>query len=154
MRMTDRRGFLTFASAAAAAATLPEFSFAAAWPKEKIIRAIVPFAAGSTIDIVGRIVLDPLSSALGQTIVVENRGGAGGTIGSAAAAKRIARRPDCPGCHLFPRSIQTVAASRNKIQRRSICLITNRLGCTESASADSLGRIECKNRRADWQKRR
>src|SRR6516225_2233344 len=118
MRMTDRRGFLTFASAAAAAATLPEFSFAAAWPKEKIIRAIVPFAAGSTIDIVGRIVLDPLSSALGQTIVVENRGGAGGTIGSAAAAKRIARRPDCPGCHLFPRSIETVAASRNKIQRR------------------------------------
>ena len=86
MRMTDRRGFLTFASAAAAA-TLPEFSFAAAWPKEKIIRAIVPFAAGSTIDIIGRIVLDPLSSALGQTIVVENRGGAGGTIGSAAAAK-------------------------------------------------------------------
>jgi len=78
MRMTDRRGFLTFASAAAA--TLPEFSFAAAWPKEKIIRAIVPFAAGSTIDIIGRIVLDPLSSALGQTIVVENRGGAGGII--------------------------------------------------------------------------
>ena len=78
MRMTDRRGFLTFASAAAAA-TLPEFSFAAAWPKEKIIRAIVPFAAGSTIDIIGRIVLDPLSSALGQTIVVENRGGEIGT---------------------------------------------------------------------------
>src|SRR6516165_8647150 len=84
--MTDRRGFLTFASAAAAA-TLPEFSFAAPWPKEKIIRAMVPFAAGSTIDIIGRIVLDPLSSALGQTIVVENRGGAGGTMGSAAAAK-------------------------------------------------------------------
>ena len=84
--MTDRRGFLTFASAVAAA-TLPEFSFAAAWPKEKIIRAIVPFAAGSTIDIIGRIVLDPLSRALGQTIVVDNRGGAGGTIGSAAAAK-------------------------------------------------------------------
>jgi tripartite-type tricarboxylate transporter receptor subunit TctC len=87
MRMTDRRGFLTFASAAASAAMLPQSGFAAAWPKEKIIRAIVPFAAGSTIDIIGRIVLDPLSSALGQTIVVENRGGAGGTIGSAAVAK-------------------------------------------------------------------
>jgi tripartite-type tricarboxylate transporter receptor subunit TctC len=86
MRMTDRRGFLTFASAAAAA-TLSENGFAATWPKEKIIRAIVPFAAGSTIDIIGRIVLDPLSTALGQTIVVENRGGAGGTIGSAAVAK-------------------------------------------------------------------
>src|SRR5215469_1343341 len=87
MGMTDRRGVLRFAAAAAVASTLPESSFAAAWPKEKIIRAVVPFAAGSTIDIIGRIVLDPLSSALGQTIVVENRGGAGGTIGSAAAAK-------------------------------------------------------------------
>ena len=48
---------------------------------------MIPFTAGSTIDIVGRIVLDPLSGRLGQTIVVENRGGAGGTIGSAAVAK-------------------------------------------------------------------
>ena len=88
MIITGRRGFLTFATAAAAAAaTLPGNGLGAAWPKEKIIRAIVPFAAGSTIDIIGRIMLDPLSSALGQTIVVENRGGAGGTIGSAAAAK-------------------------------------------------------------------
>ena len=89
MGMTDRRGVLRFAAAAVAttAGVLPESSFAAAWPKEKIIRAIVPFAAGSTIDIIGRIVPDPLSNALGQTIVVENRGGAGGTIGSAAVAK-------------------------------------------------------------------
>jgi tripartite-type tricarboxylate transporter receptor subunit TctC len=47
----------------------------------------VPFGPGSTIDIIGRVVLDPLSSAIGQTIVVENRGGAGGTIGSAMVAK-------------------------------------------------------------------
>ena len=52
-----------------------------------MIRAIVPFSAGSTIDILGRIVLDPLSRQLGQTIVVENRGGAGGSLGSAAVAK-------------------------------------------------------------------
>ena len=48
---------------------------------------MVPFTAGSTIDILGRIVLDPLSRQLGQTIVIENRGGAGGSIGSAAVAK-------------------------------------------------------------------
>jgi tripartite-type tricarboxylate transporter receptor subunit TctC len=47
----------------------------------------VPFSAGSTIDILGRIVLDPLSRQLGQTIVIENRGGAGGSLGSAAVAK-------------------------------------------------------------------
>jgi tripartite-type tricarboxylate transporter receptor subunit TctC len=87
MNPTDRRHFLTLACAAAAAPVLPSRALAEEWPKEKIIRAIVPFAPGSTIDIIGRVVLDPLSSALGQTIVVENRGGAGGTIGSAAVVK-------------------------------------------------------------------
>jgi hypothetical protein len=48
---------------------------------------MIPFSAGSTLDIVGRIVMEPLSTQLGQTIVVENRGGAGGTIGTAAVAK-------------------------------------------------------------------
>ena len=47
----------------------------------------MPFAPGSTIDIIGRVVLDPLSKQLGQTIVVENRAGAGGSIGSAVVAK-------------------------------------------------------------------
>ncbi|HEX8827092.1 MAG TPA: tripartite tricarboxylate transporter substrate-binding protein [Xanthobacteraceae bacterium] len=87
MTPIDRRDFLTLASAAAAVPTLPSGAFADAWPSEKIIRAVVPFGPGSTIDIIGRVVLDPLSSALGQTIVVENRGGAGGTIGSAMVAK-------------------------------------------------------------------
>src|SRR6185295_2576391 len=51
------------------------------------IRAIVPFTAGSTIDIVARIVFEPLSQQLGQSIIVENRGGAGGTIGAGAVAR-------------------------------------------------------------------
>ena len=87
MSLTHRRRFLSFAGATLAAPALPRFDFADAWPKDKTIRAIVPFSAGSTVDIIGRIVLDPLSRQLGQTMVVENRGGAGGTIGSAAVAK-------------------------------------------------------------------
>ena len=67
------------------ALVLPLAAAAQQWPS-KPIHAIVPFGAGSTIDILGRIVLEPLSVALGQPIVVENRGGAGGTIGSAAVA--------------------------------------------------------------------
>jgi tripartite-type tricarboxylate transporter receptor subunit TctC len=51
------------------------------------IRAIVPFGAGSATDVIPRIVFDQLSSQLGQSIIVENRGGAGGTIGAAAVAK-------------------------------------------------------------------
>lgn len=83
---TNRRRFLTLATAALAAPALPRAAFAD-WPKEKVIRAMVPFTAGSTIDIIGRIVMDPVSRQLGQTIVIENRGGAGGSIGSAQVAK-------------------------------------------------------------------
>src|SRR5262245_65271221 len=59
---------------------------AEAWPT-KPLRAILPFAAGSTTDIIPRIVFEQLSTQLGQSIVVENRAGAGGTIGSAFVAK-------------------------------------------------------------------
>ena len=56
------------------------------WPT-KPIRAIVPFTAGSASDIVPRTVFEQLSGELGQSIVVENRSGAGGTIGAAAVAR-------------------------------------------------------------------
>jgi tripartite-type tricarboxylate transporter receptor subunit TctC len=50
------------------------------WPS-KPIRAFVPFGAGSATDIVPRALFEPLGVELGQTIIVENRGGAGGTLG-------------------------------------------------------------------------
>jgi tripartite-type tricarboxylate transporter receptor subunit TctC len=82
-----RRDTLKLAGAALGASALPQFAFAqAAWPTRGL-RAMVPFAAGSSLDIVGRIVLDPLATQLGQSIVVENRGGAGGSIGTAQVAK-------------------------------------------------------------------
>ncbi|MFZ1194519.1 MAG: tripartite tricarboxylate transporter substrate-binding protein, partial [Pseudolabrys sp.] len=89
MTAHNRRHFLKLSAGALAAPALPRIAAAqaTAWPSAKTIRAIVPFSAGSTIDIIGRIVLDPLSRQLGQTIVVENRGGAGGSLGSAAVAK-------------------------------------------------------------------
>jgi tripartite-type tricarboxylate transporter receptor subunit TctC len=88
MTESNRRRFLTLTAAALSAPALTQVAGAeAAWPSEKIIRGVVPFSAGSTIDIIGRIVLDPLSRQIGQTIVVENRGGAGGSLGSALVAK-------------------------------------------------------------------
>jgi tripartite-type tricarboxylate transporter receptor subunit TctC len=57
-----------------------------AWP-DHTIQAIVPFAAGAANDIVGRIVLEQVSKQVNQPIVVENRPGAGGTIGVTAVAK-------------------------------------------------------------------
>jgi tripartite-type tricarboxylate transporter receptor subunit TctC len=87
MTTSNRRRFLTLTAAALATPALPRLGLAQAWPAGKPIHAVVPFTAGSTVDIIGRIVLDPLSRQLGQTIVIENRGGAGGSIGSAAVAK-------------------------------------------------------------------
>ena len=56
------------------------------WPT-KPLRAVVPVAAGSSTDITPRVVFEQLSVQLGQPIVVENRSGAGGTIGTAFVAK-------------------------------------------------------------------
>ncbi len=53
----------------------------------KPVRLIAPFGAGSTIDIIGRIIAPKLHEALGQPVIVENRAGAGGAIGMDAVAK-------------------------------------------------------------------
>ncbi|WP_343739069.1 tripartite tricarboxylate transporter substrate-binding protein, partial [Achromobacter sp.] len=67
---------LSLAGAAAAQATYPD----------RPIRLIVPFPPGGTSDVVGRIFAEALAKQIGQPVVVENRGGAGGTVGSRAVA--------------------------------------------------------------------
>ena len=75
-----------FAAAACVLAALGLDAHAQAWPN-KPIRFIVPFAAGGVADVVTRAVTPKLSEALGQAIVVENKGGAGGTLGTSQGAK-------------------------------------------------------------------
>lgn len=59
---------------------------AQAWPARPV-RIIVPYPAGQTADILGRVMADQLTKALGQQVIVENKPGAGGTIGVDVAAK-------------------------------------------------------------------
>lgn len=81
-----RRQFLSLAGAAAAVPFAPNIVRAQGWPN-KTIRVIAPFSAGSTVDVVGRLLLDPLSQILGQTMVLENRVGAGGMTGATLVAR-------------------------------------------------------------------
>ena len=77
---------LVTATVCALAALYAAGATAQAWPA-KPIRLMVPFPPGGSTDIVARIVAQKLSEQLGQAIVIENRGGAGGTIGTAVIAK-------------------------------------------------------------------
>lgn len=62
----------------------------AAWPAERPIHLVVPFPAGSSPDLLARQVADPLSKALKQSIVIENKPGAGGNLGT----RFVARAPN------------------------------------------------------------
>ena len=77
---------LRFIAALAAAALLAGPAMAQTYPS-KPITMLVPTAAGGTTDIAGRMLADPLGKALGQPVVVDNRGGASGVI-AAVAVKR------------------------------------------------------------------
>jgi len=81
LRSPLRRALLALALPLAAGA-----AFAQAWPA-KPITLIVPFPPGGPTDVASRIVAQKMSVALGQSIVIDNRSGASGTVGAAAAAR-------------------------------------------------------------------
>ena len=90
-----RRRLLAALGAAPAAALLPRAAFAA-YP-DRPIHLVVPFAPGGNADVVGRIVAEQIGKGVGQPVVVDNRGGAGGSIGAEAVARADPRRLHAAG---------------------------------------------------------
>ena len=81
-----RRVFMGLIGGAVASALAPHRSAAQAYPTRPVT-LVIPFPPGGGNDALGRMVADKMSKSLGQQIVVENRGGAGGTIATRAVAK-------------------------------------------------------------------
>src|SRR5690349_10849855 len=80
-----RQRFLSLL-AAAAVTLAPALASAQAWPT-KTVKIIVPFVAGGATDVVARLLGQKLQDLWGQSVVIENRAGAGGNIGADAVAK-------------------------------------------------------------------
>lgn len=82
----NRRQALAAAAALAAATAWPLAQAQAAWPSRPL-KLVVGFPGGSSPDLMARLLAEPLSQALGQPVVVENRPGAGGNVAAAAVAR-------------------------------------------------------------------
>lgn len=96
-----RRQVLTLACAFSACS----LALAQSYPS-KVIKLQVPFAPGGTTDVVARIIADPLGKALGQSVIVENKAGGGGSIGAAETARAA---PD--GYNLGIATVSSMAAN-------------------------------------------
>lgn len=86
MTKLSRRGFMRFAAVAAGLPTIASAARAQTYPSRPIT-LVVPYPAGGAIDVLARILAQSMTAALGQAVVIENVGGAGGTI----AVGRVAR---------------------------------------------------------------
>ncbi len=85
-KQTNRRQFIGAAAGAAGAISLPTWAQEAKYPN-KTITLVVPFPPGGSVDVAGRAIGERLSKVLNQTIIIDNKGGAGGAIGSSFVAK-------------------------------------------------------------------
>ena len=87
MKLTRRTVLAASAATLGSSLAAPAVKASPGWPTKAPIKLIATFPPGGTADTISRILAPKLSAALGTQVVVENRPGAGGTIGSDLAAK-------------------------------------------------------------------
>src|SRR5262245_41346701 len=81
-----RRRFLQLAAPAAALPVLARFAAAQGYPTRPVT-LVVPFAAGGPVDVLARLMAEPMKASLGQPVVIENVAGAAGSVGVARVAR-------------------------------------------------------------------
>ena len=86
MRLKIRTFTPLLALSAALLLAVPRYAMAQAWPTKQPIKLVAVFPPGGSVDQVARLLAQPLSQQIGQSIIVENKGGASGSIGAAAVA--------------------------------------------------------------------
>jgi tripartite-type tricarboxylate transporter receptor subunit TctC len=141
-----KRRHVVLGSLAAAVAS-PAVQAQAAWPS-KPVRFIVPFAAGGGTDTVSRMVCDHLGKTFGQSFVVENKGGAGGNIGTVEIARAA---PDGYTIGLISVASHTLNPmlysrlpydpDKDLIAISRVALLANLLGVTQSLPANNIAEL-------------
>jgi len=123
-----RRGFVCAFVAALGVALWPNGVSAQGYPN-RIIRLVVPFAPGGSNDIVARLIAEKMTDAMGQTVVVDNRAGAGGVIGTDSVVKSA---PD--GYTLMIGATSTMAANPSLYTKMNLDLPKDLTPITQVAS--------------------
>ena len=122
------------------------------WPNRPL-RMVIPFAPGGTTDLIGRMVAEGLSRALGQPVVVENKAGAGGNVGADRGGARRTRRLHADDGHArsagdqSPREREHARFRRRRISRPSRMSPTCRTSCSPIPRPASSRWPTCSRRR-------
>ena len=115
-----RRDLLLGAAASLVATPALVSAQSAAWPTRGPVRLVAQFPPGGLVDTVSRMIAPHLSQALGQTVVVENRAGAGGLVGTEYVSKQVADGYTLLVSHA---SVHVYAVATGRVDANSKCNI-------------------------------
>ncbi|GAO22983.1 TctC protein [Alicycliphilus sp. B1] len=111
----------------------------APWPTGKAITYVVPFPPGGNTDTLARVIAQPLSQALGTPVVIDNKGGAGGSIGSALAARAPADGYTILGGTISSHAINVSLYAKPGLRSRQVLLARRHAGLRPAGAGGAGG---------------